>query len=93
MDDAPDATATDVFAALAAQLRQRGILTRRDGDALAVLDTDGEQVDTITRRRRPSDWDRWWFWDCEDKPLAEADNPIAAALAIVSTLARSGARV
>lgn len=91
MDDAPDAT--DVFAPLAAQLRQRGILTKRAGDALAVLDDEGEQVDTITAEARSDDPGWVWFYDCTDAPIARVDEPIGAALTIASNAHRGGARV
>lgn len=91
MDDAPDATG--VYAPLAAQLRLRGILTRQDGDALAVLAADGEQVDTITCRARTDDAGRLWFFDCEDIPISEADDPVQAAITITANARRSGAHV
>lgn len=88
MDDAPDATG--VYAPLAAQLRLRGILSQMQTcDALAVFDNGGQQVDTITAEERLDDGDRPWFYDCEGTPVAQVDDPIQAAITIVSNLRRS----
>ena len=81
------------LAALQTNLKTRGVLTRLDWDALAVLDTDtGEQVDTITCKPWPVDRDALWFFDCTDAPVAEAGDVIGAAVAVLGTLARSRAR-
>lgn len=91
MDDASHATG--VYAALAAQLRQRGLLPKVAGDALAVLDASGEQVDTITAQARPDDPGRSWFYDCTGAPIAQTDDPIQAAITITANMMRSGGRV
>lgn len=90
MESARSGTAKDRLAALKANLDARSIATRADDGSLAVLDGRGEQVDTITCRPWPLDGDRWWFFDCEDGPLAEAGDVIGAAVAIVGAMHRSG---
>lgn len=76
--------------ALRENLKARGILTRLDGDSLAVLDAADQQIDTITCKPWVLDQDALWFFDCEDEPLAEAGDVIGAAVAVLGTLARSG---
>lgn len=79
------------LAALKANLDARRVLTRLNADSLAVLHPDsGDQVDTITCAPRPSDFDRWWFWDCTNTPIAPAGDVIGAGLAILGNLRRSG---
>ena len=50
--------------------------------------SEGERREHVTCRPRPSDGDRLWMWDSEHGPLAEADDTVAATLAVVSKLRR-----
>jgi hypothetical protein len=78
------------LAALKANLDARSITTRTDPGSLAVLDSGGRQVDTLTCKPWPVDCDRWWFFDCTGTAIAEADDVIGAALVIVGNLRRAG---
>lgn len=93
METAPSATARSHLEALKANLGARRIATRLDAGSLAVLDAADEQVDTIVCKPWPVDQDALWFFDCTDTAIAEAGDVVGAAVHIVGTLARSGARV
>lgn len=93
MESARSATAKARLVALKVTLEARGIAARVDEGSLAVLADDGEQVDTITCKPWPAVQDAWWFFDCENIPIAEADNVVLAADTIVTEMRRSGARV
>lgn len=90
MESARSATALARLAALKEHLTGRGITTRMDPGSLAVLASGGEQLDTITCKPWPVDRDAWWYFDCEDRPIAQGDNVVDAALVILGTMARSG---
>lgn len=81
------------LAALQANLTARSVPTRMDADSLAVLHpvTD-EQVDTITCKRRPSDADAFWYWDCVSA-LCPATDVIGAAVMILGSLQQSGIKI
>lgn len=82
MDDA--CHATDEFAPLVTQLRQRGYRTTTAGRVLLVVGLEYEggprRLLQVVRVPRPSDFDRWW-WRIQNRAwLAEADNPVEAAV-------------
>lgn len=54
----------------------------------ATGEPDGQRLERVTCSPRPSDGDRLWLWDCERNPLAEADDTVAATLAVVARLRR-----
>lgn len=93
MESARSATAKARLEALKANLDARGIPTRLDEGSLAVLAFTDEQVDTITCKPWPPDGDQWWFFDCEDGPIAQAGDVVGAAVAILGAMHRSGIHV
>lgn len=49
---------------------------------------EGTRRERVECAPRPSDGDRLWMWDSQRGPLAEADDTVAATLAVVSKLRR-----
>ena len=94
MESARSDTARARLEALQANLTPRHVLTRLAGESLAVIDPATDRtVDTITVRPWPPAQDALWFFDCEDAPLADAEDVVGAAVAILGNLSRSGVRV
>ncbi|MEV4672154.1 hypothetical protein AB0K34_10930 [Actinomadura sp. NPDC049382] len=82
------------LAALKMNLDPRGVLSRLDGDTLAILDPATDQtVDTISVRPWPPAQDAPWFHDCLDTPVADANDVIGAAVDIIGSLQRLGVRL
>lgn len=93
MESAHSDTARARLEALKANLDARGILARLDDGSLAVLAPTDVQVDTITCKPWPPDQDAWWYFDCEDRAIAEAGDVVGAAVAILGAMHQSGVHV
>ena len=68
---------------LAAQLRGAGFtVTVNPDDPQLDVSSDGRKVMTVTCGRRASDGGRLWYFEPPGEPLAEADHPYDAVVAV-----------
>lgn len=61
------------LAALGAHMRGRRLNTDLNDGSLRVAVPGKPEVDTITCRPRPSDGDRYWYWNGKKQPIAQAE--------------------